>query len=117
MPPSELHALTEKIVAFRDARDWKQFHNPKDLAAGLAIEAAELQEIFLWRSKEELQDTVSKKRIQLSEELADVAWFTLLLAHELDIDLNEAIADKLAKNAAKYPVEKSKGSHAKYDEL
>ena len=117
MPQSDLQALTEKIVAFRDARDWKQFHNPKDLAAGLAIEAAELQELFLWRAPDELEEVVSEKRARLSEELADVAWFVLLLARELDIDLTDAIESKLAKNAEKYPVDKAKGRHAKYDEL
>jgi len=117
MPKSDLSSIIDKIVAFRDERDWKQFHNPKDLAAGLAIEAAELQELFLWKSPDEVADAVSKNRERISEELADVAWFVLLLSHDLDIDLSNAIDSKLQKNAVKYPVSKAKGSHAKYDEL
>ena len=114
---SSIETLTKKIVAFRDARDWKQFHNPKDLAAGLAIEASELQEIFLWKNPDEVDEAVSNKREHISDELADVAYYALLLAHDLDIDLSQALAAKLAKNAAKYPIDKAKGSHAKYDEL
>lgn len=117
MSAIDLKSLTEKIIAFRDARDWSQFHNPKDLATGLSIEAAELQEIFLWKKPSEVAETVSSKRTQISEELADITWFLLLLSHEMDIDLLEAVNDKYEKNAAKYPVEKAKGSHAKYDEL
>ncbi len=117
MANSELSELAAKIIAFRDARDWKQFHNPKDLAAGLAIEASELQELFLWKSPEEIAKAVSKRKERFSEELADVAWFVLLLAHEMDIDIAQAITDKLAKNAAKYPVAKAKGRHTKYDKL
>jgi len=112
-----LHSdLLEKIIAFRDERDWQQFHNPKDLAAGLAIEAAELQEIFLWKSPDELAETIAAKKNELSEELADITWFVLLLAHELNIDLNDAVEDKLQKNAAKYPADKVRGSSKKYDE-
>ncbi|MCH6258979.1 nucleotide pyrophosphohydrolase [Puniceicoccaceae bacterium K14] len=117
MPDSQLSLITQKIIAFRDARDWKQFHNAKDLAAGLAIEASELQELFLWKTPEEVSQTVSSKKTQISEELADITWFLLLLSNELDIDLIEAVTAKYEKNAAKYPVEKAKGSHAKYDEL
>jgi NTP pyrophosphatase (non-canonical NTP hydrolase) len=112
-----LHSdLLKKIIAFRDERDWRQFHNPKDLAAGLAIEAAELQEIFLWKSPDELAETIAAKKGELSEELADITWFVLLLAHELNIDLNDAVEDKLQKNAAKYPADKVRGSSKKYDE-
>lgn len=117
MSASDLKSLTEKIIAFRDARDWQQFHNPKDLAAGLAIEASELQELFLWKKPEEVTDAVSDKRTQISEELADITWFLLLLSHEMDIDLLEAVNAKYEKNAAKYPVHKAKGTHAKYDKL
>ena len=117
MPDSDIRKLTDKIVAFRDARDWKQFHNPKDLAAGLAIEAAELQEIFLWKNPDEVAVSVSEKRERISDELADVAYYVLLLSHELEIDITEALTAKLVKNAAKYPIDKAKGKHAKYDEL
>ncbi len=117
MPSSELQSLTQKLVAFRDARDWKQFHNPKDLAIALSIEAAELQEIFLWKKPNEVAEAVSKKSSDIKDEVADIASFLLLLCHELDIDLIEAVTNKVEKNAAKYPVEKAKGSHAKYNEL
>jgi len=117
MPDCQLKQLVSKLVAFRDAREWKQFHNPKDLAAALAIEAAELQEIFLWKSPVEVAKTREEKPEAIRDEVADIASFLLLLCHELDIDLDEAISAKLEKNAAKYPVHKSKGRHRKYDEL
>lgn len=117
MPATDLASLTQEIIAFRDARDWAQFHNPKDLATALSIEAAELQEIFLWKKPNEVEEAVSKKRSAIQEEIADVATFLLLLCHELDIDLAQAVQAKLHQNAAKYPIDKAKGSHAKYDEL
>ncbi|EDY83146.1 hypothetical protein VDG1235_2770 [Verrucomicrobiia bacterium DG1235] len=117
MPSSSLSQLTEKLIAFRDARDWKQFHNPKDLATALSIEASELQEIFLWKNPKEVAAIVSKKQTHIKEEVADIASFLLLLCHELEIDLVEAVSAKIEKNAAKYPVDKAKGTHAKYNEL
>ncbi len=108
---SDLEKLTQKWIAFRDERDWAQFHNPKDLALGLSIEAAELNELFLWKKPEEA-DT-SKVR----EELADVFGFAFLMAHHYGFDVREIVEEKMAKNAAKYPVEKSKGSNKKYTEL
>ena len=112
-----LHSdLLEKIIAFRDERDWKQFHNPKDLATGLAIEAAELQEIFLWKSPDELADTIEAKKTELSEELADITCYLLLLANELNVDLSEAVVSKLQKNAVKYPADIVRGSSKKYNE-
>ena len=109
--PSLMDELTKKIVQFRDARDWKQFHNPKDLALALSIEAAELNEIFLWKSHE----AANKKR--LAEELADVLICAMLLAHEVDIDIVDAVSRKLRMNAKKYPVKRSKGIAKKYNEL
>lgn len=108
---SDLEALIQQWIAFRDERDWAQFHNPKDLALGLSIEAAELNELFLWKKPEEA-DT-SKVR----EELADVFGFAFLMAHHYGFDIREIVEEKMAKNAAKYPVEKSKGSNKKYTEL
>jgi dCTP diphosphatase len=112
-----IQELQERIRHFRDARDWMQFHNHKDMATALAIEAAELQEIFLWKQDEEINAAASSKQEQLKEELADVAVYLLELADNLGIDLGEAIVQKLEKNAAKYPVHKAKGSNAKYTEL
>jgi dCTP diphosphatase len=116
MPDSALETLINKIVAFRDERDWAQFHNAKDLAAGLAIEAAELQELFLWKKPAEVAATLVSKRTEISEELADITWFLLLLSNELKIDLLAAVNSKLAKNAAKYPASKVRGSSKKYNE-
>lgn len=101
----------QQWIAFRDERDWAQFHNPKDLALGLSIEAAELNELFLWKQPEEADPA------KVREELADVFGFALLMAHHYGFDIREIVEEKLAKNAAKYPVEKSKGSNKKYTEL
>lgn len=109
--------LQNLIRKFRDERDWMQFHNHKDMAAALAIEAAELQELFLWKHGEQIDEIAVSKRERLSEELADVAVYLLELADNLGIDLGEAVVRKLEKNAAKYPVHKAKGSNLKYDEF
>jgi NTP pyrophosphatase (non-canonical NTP hydrolase) len=109
--------LLQQLIAFRKERDWEQFHNPKDLAISLSIEAAELLEWFQWRSEEEIkQQLQSDKRIQLEDELADVAVYLSYLCHDLDIDLNKVVAAKMVKNAEKYPVEKVKGRNDKYNE-
>ena len=112
----DLARLIQAIRAFRDERDWLQFHNPKDLATALAIEASELQEVFLWRQAEDLDDRVLEKRDLIEEEVADIAIYLLEFADLLNIDLQKAIENKMAKNAAKYPVEKAKGSCKKYNE-
>ena len=107
----EIKKLTEALTKFRDARDWNQFHNPKDLAIALNIEAGELLELFLWKSHEQanIED--------IKEELADVLSFALLLADRYGLDISEIIMNKIKKNAEKYPIEKSKGSNKKYTEL
>jgi NTP pyrophosphatase (non-canonical NTP hydrolase) len=112
-----LPALLSRIRAFRDERDWGQFHNPKDMAAALAIEAAELQEIFLWKTGEEIASTAVRKKTEIEEEVADIAVYLLEFADNLGIDIEAAILAKLGKNAAKYPVDKAKGSSAKYTDL
>jgi len=109
--------ILQQLIEFRKERDWEQFHNPKDLAISLSIEAAELLEWFQWRSEEEIkQQLQSDKRIQLEDELADVAVYLSYLCHDLDIDLNKVVAAKMVKNAEKYPVEKVKGRNDKYNE-
>ena len=108
---SDIVDLQKEALAFRDARDWAQFHNAKDLAAGLSIEASELLECFLWK------DATSADPAKIREEIADVQVYALLLAHEAKVDLPSAIREKLAKNALKYPVEKAKGRAEKYDQL
>ena len=107
------------IQKFRDERDWMQFHNPKDMATALAIEAAELQELFLWKDKKEMEEFVkNKKNIEeISDELADVFTFALELAENLGINIEKSVENKLIKNAKKYPVEKAKGKHTKYTKL
>lgn len=115
---SQLKQMTEKLVDFRDQRDWSQFHTPKNLALSLSIEAAELMECFQWKTDEEVKKYInSEERIKLQEEIADVASYLLLLCNETGIDLYNALEDKIEKNGLKYPVELSKGSSKKYTEL
>ena len=114
---SDIKKLTEKIKQFRDERDWKQFHNHKDMALSLVLEAAEVLEHFQWKSPEEIEKHAKSSKDEISEELADVAMYLFELADNLDIDLPKAIEAKLAKNAQKYPVEKSRGKHTKYNKL
>jgi len=115
--PDSLKDLIRVAVAFRDERDWAQFHTPKELAISLAVESAELLQLLQWHKPNDLSQIVADKREHLRDELADVLFSVLLLANELDFDLGQAFLDKLTKTAAKYPVEKSKGSPKKYTEL
>lgn len=114
---SDLAEVIQRIRAFRDARDWMQFHDPKNLACSIAIEAAELLEHFQWKTPAESAQHAVAKKDELSEEMADVAVYLLELADNLNIDLIAAIHRKMAINEAKYPVEKAKGSALKYTEL
>jgi NTP pyrophosphatase (non-canonical NTP hydrolase) len=109
--------LLAELLRFRQKRNWEQFHKPKDLAISLSVEAAELLEIFQWKTNEEVTALIaseSKQRIQ--EEMADVAIMLSYLCHDLDIDLNSAVRSKLEKNEVKYPVQKAYGNSQKYDE-
>jgi dCTP diphosphatase len=112
-------ALLDEARRFRDARDWSQFHTPKNLAAAIAIEAAELQERFLRKNDQEIDSDLEAgpTRDAVVEEVADVFLFALLLADRLDIDVGRAIADKLAANALKYSVALARGNARKYTEL
>jgi dCTP diphosphatase len=114
---SEIKDIQKRIRAFRDARDWMQFHNPKDMAAAISIEASELLEIFLWKSASEVTECTETKRERVEEEIADIAVYLLELADNLGIDLQKTIEKKLQKNEAKYPVSKARGRSTKYDEL
>jgi NTP pyrophosphatase (non-canonical NTP hydrolase) len=109
-----LKHLQQKIIDFRDARNWRQFHTPKDLAISLSLEAGELLENFQWKSSEE---AVQANFENIKDEIADVIIYALLLSHELGIDVEEAITNKIKKNEQKYPIEKSFGSKKKYNEL
>ncbi len=108
---NDIKELTEALHKFRDERDWAQFHNPKDLALAINIEAGELLEAFLWKSSEQA-DTDKVK-----EELADVFTFAFLLAEKYDFNVKQIVLEKIEKNALKYPVTKSKGIAKKYTEL
>jgi NTP pyrophosphatase (non-canonical NTP hydrolase) len=114
---SDLDEIQELVLKFRDARNWKQFHNPKDTAISLVLESAEFLEHFQWKNEEEINQHLKYKKDEVSEELADVFYWVLLIAHDLDIQLGTALKKKMLKNEAKYPVEKAKGKHTKYTEL
>jgi len=111
---SEIRELIEVLVQFRDERDWAQFHDSKNLATAISIEAAELNEVFLWKDVK-ASEVVDKEKIK--EELADVFAYALLLAEKHNLDVKQIVLDKIARNAQKYPVEKAKGSAKKYNEL
>ena len=107
----DVDRLIRQIVEFRDKRNWAQFHNPKDLALGLSIEAAELNELFLWKKPEEADPA------RVREELADILIFALMLLEKYGFDLEEIVKEKLAANAEKYPADKARNSAAKYTDL
>lgn len=111
--------LRNRVVRFRDARDWRQFHTPRNLAQALSVEVGELQELFLWKTTEEVEEALSDSdfRRRLADELADVQTFLLYLAERTDISLPEAVKAKLRLNEERYPVEKSRGSSRKYTEF
>ena len=114
---SDISSIIKKIRKFRDERDWKQFHNHKDVALSLVLEASEVLEHFQWKSLKEVKEHGRAAKEELSDELADVAIYLFELADNLGIDVPEAINRKMNKNALKYPVDKSKGRHTKYNKL
>ena len=114
---SDLRKLQDRIVQLRNDRDWQQFHTPKDMAISLSLEASEVLELFQWKSHEEIEQYLKTHKQDLSDELADVLAYLLLIANDLDIDLPQAFEKKMQKNGAKYPVAKAKGKHTKYTEL
>lgn len=114
---SDLGDMQKRIVEFRNARDWQQFHNPKDLALSLVLEAAEVLEHFQWKSQQEMTEYVQNNKQEIGEELADTLYWVLLMAHDLNINLTDIFDKKMTKNESKYAVEKSKGNHKKYTEL
>ena len=103
-----------QVLKFRDDRNWKQFHNPKDLALSISLEAAELLEVFQWSGS----DTVCEsKKDKIREELADILNYCILMADVCDLDMDEIVVEKIRKNNEKYPVDKARNSAKKYDEL
>ena len=112
-----LHKLRDALRAFAAERDWDQFHSPRNLAAALSVEAAELLEPFQWLTDEQSRNLSPEARTAVAQELADVLLYLIRLADKLDVDLAQAAVDKIARNAAKYPVSQSKGSNRKYTDL
>jgi len=108
---TEIEEVTDRLIKFRDERNWEQFHNSKDLALALSIEASELNELFLWKKAEAVNGE------KLKEELADVFIYAFLLAKKHDLDIREIVINKIKINSEKYPTEKSKNSSKKYHEL
>lgn len=110
--------LQKKIIKFRNDRDWKQFHTPKNIAISLMLEAAELLEIFQWVDLDNIKKKENTEKYQrVKEELADIYYWVLLMAHDLEIDIGKEFLKKMKQNEKKYPVAKAKGSHKKYTEL
>src|SRR3990167_3489818 len=113
---SDLEDLQKRIIAYRDKRNWEQFHNPKDLAISLALEAAEFLEHFQWKSAQEIKTHLKKNHEEVSDELVDVLYWVVLIAHDLKINLPQEFERKMEKNEKKYPVSKAKNRHTKYTE-
>ena len=111
---TDIQAIIEKLIQFRDERDWKQFHDSKNLATAISIEAAELNELFLWKDVQASEEVDVDK---IKDELADVLAYCFLLAEKYELDVKEIILEKIKKNAAKYPVDKAKGTSKKYTDL
>lgn len=114
---STINNIIKQIVTFRDARDWKQFHNPKDVSLSMMLEAAEVLEHFQWKNEKEMKEYVKTHKNAIGKELADVFYWVLLLSHDLGINISEAFKNKMVENSKKYPVSKSKGKHLKYKDL
>jgi NTP pyrophosphatase (non-canonical NTP hydrolase) len=113
----EINKIIEQIIKIRNDRNWKQFHNPKDLALSLVLEAGEVMEHFQWKDKEEVEKYIIDNKDEIGEEIADVLYWVLLMSHDLNINILEVLQKKLKKIEDKYPIEKSKGNHTKYNKL
>lgn len=112
-----IQVITNKLIEFRDKRDWKQFHKPKDIAISVILEAAELLEHFQWKNDKEVKAYIKVNKNDIAAELADVFNWVLLLSHDLGIDIEDACLRKIRINGLKYPVKKVKGRHTKYNKL
>ena len=109
--------LRDELLKFRQVRDWEQFHTPRNLATAISVEASELLEPFRWASEDQAREIAITRRAEIADEIADIAILLSYLAHDLSIDIDVAVAAKIKSNAAKYPVEKARGSNKKYSEL
>ena len=114
---NEIKEITKKIKIFRDERDWIQFHDHKNMAVSIVLEASELLEHFQWKTKKEVEQYIKTNKDEIQDEIADVAMYLFELADNLGIDLIKAMEQKLEKNSKKYPVAKAKGSAKKYTDL
>ncbi len=116
---NNLNHLIQKILIFRQKRNWEKFHNPKNLAISLSIEANELLEKFQWLNEKESQEIIKNQNLkkEIEEEIADVFYYILLLSYDLKIDLEKAFKEKMKENEKKYPVKKAKGKALKYNKL
>lgn len=114
---NNINELKQKIINFRDEREWKQFHNPKDLAQAISIESSELLEHFLWISQENSFKVIENNKEEIADEMADIFSYLLSLSDITGINLEEALINKIRKNEKKYPINKSKGISTKYDKL
>lgn len=113
----DIKELQDIIVKFRDDRDWKQFHNPKDTALSLVLEAVELIEHFQWKNEREITNYIKSNKENIGKELVDILYWVLLISHDLNIDIVEIFKTKMVENNKKYPVKKTKGKHTKYTKL
>ena len=109
--------LTAQIQTFVDAREWRKFHNAKDLAVAIAAEAGELMQHFVWQQEEQIEKRLEKNREEIASEIADVAILLFEFADNLGMNLGDVMQAKIARNDVRYPVEKSKGNNLKYSEL
>lgn len=109
--------LRQKVQNFVDERDWNKYHNPKDVAISIAIEAAELMEHFQWINENELDEIVKERSVELQDELADILIYCLSFANVVGIDISHAVTEKIQKNESKYPTEEVKGNYKKYTEI
>mgnify|MGYP001597925355 FL=1 len=114
---SDISQIIEKIKKFRDERDWMQFHDPKNMAVSIILEASELLEHFQWKTTEEVEKYARQNHAEIQDEIADIALYLFELADNLGISLTDAMEQKLKKNEIKYPVEKAKGKHTKYNKF
>lgn len=111
---NDFQEIIEALIRFRDERDWEQFHDSKNLALAISLEAAELNELFLWKKESEAENVDKDK---LKDELADILAFSFLLANKHKLDIKEIVLDKIKRNGEKYPVNKAKGTATKYTDL
>ncbi|MBU2043678.1 MAG: nucleotide pyrophosphohydrolase [Candidatus Omnitrophica bacterium] len=114
---NEVKNIIEKIKKFRDDRDWMQFHDPKNMAVSIILEASELLEHFQWKTIKEVEEYAKQNQDEIKDEIADIALYLFEMADNLGVDLIDAMDKKLAKNEKKYPVEKARGKHTKYNKL